>query len=160
MHKIRVTSALFILALALTAVACTSRVEPTDTPPLIPTPEIEAVSIAGPDCPDSFRENEQISRNVEIGVNGLLTLTLGSTPSIPCGWQPPQISDPDLIHQIDHQSQWPAEGVTPMPGAPGTEIWVFEVAGEGESTISFPCVCPGEEEADEERRGIFILNVK
>ena len=167
MHKGRVTSTLLILVLILVVMTCTSCLEPTVTPspeptdtvPSSPTPAGQAVSISGPDCPDSFQGSEQINRNVEIGANGVLTLTLGSNPSIPCGWQAPQIEDPDVVHQVDHQSRWPAEGVTPMPGAPGTEIWVFEVVGEGESTISFPCICLGEEGAEEEKRGTFMLNV-
>lgn len=160
-------SASLVLALSLVASACTRRSEPTMAPspeptgtsPSSPTPGARAISVAGPDCPDSFRESDQISKNVEIDANGLLTVTLGSTPSIPCGWQHPQMSDPDVIRQVSHRSEWPAGGVTPMPGAPGTEIWGFEMLKEGESSISFLCTCLGEEGVEEERRGTFMLNV-
>lgn len=167
MHKRCVVSAWLAVALVLVSVACTSNAEPTatstpqptHTSEPTPTPMPQAVSIAGPGCPEGFQENQHIGEDLAIGASGVLTLTLGSTPSIPCGWHPPEIGDDAVIRQVDHQSKWPAEGVTPMPGAPGTEIWVFETLGEGESTISLKCVCLNEEGSGEEASGVLVLNV-
>ncbi len=158
-----------LLLLALISTACTNGLEPTATSTLEPsgspeptsTPKAQAVSIAGPACPDSFQENQtaSISKDVQISANHLLTLTLGSTPSIPCGWHAPEISDQTVVHQVEHHSDWPAEGATPMPGAPGTETWVFETLTEGESQIILQCVCLNEEGSEEEISGTFVLNV-
>jgi predicted secreted protein len=46
-----------------------------------------------------------------------------------------------------------------MPGAPGTEIWIFKTLMEGESAISLNCVCLDEEGSEEEVSGTFVLNV-
>jgi hypothetical protein len=46
-----------------------------------------------------------------------------------------------------------------MPGAPGTEIWLFETLKAGESTISLECVCLGEEGSEEKVSGVFVLDV-
>lgn len=166
MQKMRLTTTLFALLLLLITVNCAGNgeptVEPTPEPSQPPTPEPTlAVAVSGPDCPDSFPEDETevIREEVEIGAGGAITLTLGSTPSIPCGWSEPEIGDPAVVRQVDYQDQWPAEGVTPVPGAPGTEFYLFETTEEGESTITFRCVCLGEEGAEEELRGTFELNV-
>ncbi len=157
---------IFILTvIVLVSVACTPGPEPSATPthkptsPPEPTPTqmVQELDIAGPDC--DF-QTQSVSQNVEIGANGSLTLTLGSTPSIACGWQAPEIEDQSVVRQADHQSQWPAEGMTPMPGAPGTEIWVFETLKEGESNISWKCVCLAEEGSQEETSGTFVLQVR
>lgn len=156
-----------IILFMLVCAACSGDLEPTNTPPPAPTntpqptppPMPQQVSVDGPDCPDSFQESQPADREVEIGVGGSLTLTVGSTPSIPCSWHPPEISEPTVVRQVDHQSQWPAEGATPQPGAPGTEIWVFETLEEGESTITLRCTCLGEEGEGEETQGEFVLNV-
>jgi len=156
-----------VMALVFVGVACaagmeprtTPAVEPADMPGPTPTRAAPTVSVVGPDCPGGFQANSSISEDVEIGVGGSLTLTVGSTPSIPCWWQFPEIGDGAIVRQVDHQSKWPAEGATPQPGAPGTEIWIFETLVEGESAISLPCVCLGEEGQEEEVRGTFVVNV-
>ena len=163
----KLTFALSILVLVLGGVACVPNLEPTATATLKPTPSPEPthtpvpqdIVITGPGCPDAFQEDQPISKAVEIAAGRSLSLTLGSTPSVPCWWRSPESSDPAIVRQVDHQTTWPAEDVTPMPGAPGTETWVFETLQAGESTLSLECVCLEEEGAAEEVRGIFTLNV-
>lgn len=151
------------LAVVLMSAACTGGLQPTpaptSTPESTPTPLPQAISVAGPDCPKSFREQQELHRDVTIAANSSLTLTVGSTPSIPCGWQRPAIGNQAIVRQVDHQSKWPAEGATPMPGAPGTEIWGFETREAGETTITLTCTCLGEEGSGEEVRGTFNLHV-
>lgn len=137
---------------------------PKATPPadLTDTPAAaQAVALTGPACPDGFQEGDQrIRREVIIGAGSSLTLTLGSTPSIPCGWQSPEVEDEAILRQVDHQSEWPAAGVTPMPGAPGKEIWTFQALKGGESTITLTCSCLGEEGSGQELAGTFVLNAR
>lgn len=137
----------------------TSTPEPTTTPAQMQSPIPAHVTLKGPTCPDGFREMEQVDKDVAVNVTGVITLTLGSTPSIPCGWQAAEISDSTVIRQVDHQSQWPAEDVTPKPGAPGTETWVFKARQAGASTISLDCTCLGEEGTGEELAGILTVSV-
>lgn len=100
-----------------------------------------------------------MSREVEMIAGSTLTLTLGATPSIPCGWQPMSISDEDVVKEIGRRTEWPAEGATPMPGAPGVEIWVLKTVSEGTSTVSVECTCLGQEGAAEELTGAFVLRI-
>ena len=156
-----------LLSFILLMTACTSTGRPSPKPTFKPsstaaptqTPLPAEVTIQGIACPEDFREEDRIDEDVAININGVLTLTLGSTPSIPCGWQAAEVSDSAVIHQVDRQSEWPAEGVTPMPGAPGTEIWTFEALQAGESLISLPCTCLGEEGTGEELAGTLIVSV-
>jgi len=158
---------LLTLSLVLGGVACAPSLGPTATvtpertssPEPTHTPVPQDVVITGGGCPDAFQENQPISKDVEIIAGRSLSLTLGSTPSVPCWWRSPESSHLAVVRQVEHQTTWPAEDVTPMPGAPGTETWIFETLREGESTISLECVCLGEEGAEEEIRGIFTLNV-
>lgn len=161
----RARPVLLIFVLLFTACTGAAEVSPTSTPEGSPTPAPTQtppparIALSGPDCPDGFEEADQVERDITLSVSGVITLTLGSTPSIPCGWQAAEISDMAVIQQVDRQSEWPAEGVTPQPGAPGTEIWVFEARQTGVSTIALDCTCLGEEGAGEERAGTLVMSV-
>ena len=136
--------------------------EPTPRPNLAPTskPVAQGISVTGPSCGGGdFEENRVITKKVAIRANAFLTLTLGSSPSIPCGWQAPEIDDDNVLRQIDHWSEWPAEGVTPMPGAQGSEIWVFQSLEPGSCTVSLACSCLGEKGSGQKVAGTFILQV-
>jgi hypothetical protein len=54
---------------------------------------------------------------------------------------------------------WPAIDVTPKPGAPGTEIWVFQARQAGRSTLPWDCVCLGEKGVEKEVTGTFLITV-
>jgi predicted secreted protein len=90
----------------------------------------------GPDQGTGGADQQVINRYAAVDAGATITLTLGSTPSMPCGWQTLEISDETVVRQVDRRSKWPAEGVTPMPGAPGVEVWILEAREEGESTRS------------------------
>lgn len=145
--------ALSILIIVLTvAIAACAGLEPTATP------AAGDVSIAGPACPQGFEEEQLVTREVAVAPNTTVTLTLGSTPSIPCSWQAPEISDDTILRQAEHTTEWPAEDVTPVPGAPGAHVWVLEALDEGESVWSVECRCLGEEGTGETLRGTFELH--
>lgn len=143
---------ILIIVLPLAIAGCVGP-EPTATPPA------GDVSIAGPACPQGFEEEQLVTREVAVAPSTTVTLTLGSTPSIPCSWQAPEISDDTVLRQAEHTTEWPAEDVTPMPGAPGTDVWVLEALEEGESAWSVECRCLGEEGTGETLRGTFELQV-
>jgi len=140
-------------------VSCTAGFQPTPSPAPTSTPTPRATTIDGPSCPEGFQENQAITDEVAVDASSHMTLTLGFTPSIPCGWQTLEIADVTVLHQLDQTSEWPAEEVTPMPGAPGTEIWVLEPLEQGQTAVTLNCVCLGEEGEDEVLRGRFVLDV-
>jgi len=159
MRRRRVLTLAAALALTLAGAGCaagappTQRPTPTREPTATPTPE--AVSLEGPSCPEGFDDQQVVSRDAAVDAGATITLTLGSTPSMPCGWQKLEISDEAVVRRVDRRSKWPAEGVTPMPGAPGVEVWILEAREEGESTLSLDC--SGLEE--EALSGTFVLEV-
>lgn len=163
-HVFRASAAL-VLVLAGSACAAaperTSQLtpEPTARPGTTVTSRPEPVSVQGVSCPEAFEDDSAISRELQVAANAVLTLTLGSTPSMPCSWQPPEIEDDTILRQVEHRSEWPAEGATPQPGAPGTEIWVFETLKEGRGKVSLACKCLGEEGGEEETAGVFVLDI-
>jgi len=156
----------FILVLAFQGAACAEGTKTrkrstfkaaglqntSDSPP-------QTASVNGPACPGAFRESRRIVGAVKIASGDSFTVRLGSTPSIPCGWQAPEISNLTAVRQVEHRRQWPAEGVTPKPGAPGTEIWEFEAVKRGDCTMSFRCTCLGEKGKGKELTGVYGLKV-
>jgi predicted secreted protein len=159
MRTTRALYAVFALALILAGASCSAGFQPTPSLEPTSTPLPRATSIEGPSCPEAFQENRVITDEIKVEANSHLTLTLGSTPSIPCGWQALEIDDGNVLEQVTHRSKWPAEGVTPMPGAPGTEVWELEALEAGETTVSLGCTCLGEEGEGQVLRGRFVLDV-
>lgn len=167
----RVLLALTAVALATAVAACGASPEPTPRPTLAPTvmptspsvptpvPTAEPMSLDGPTCPDAFEQEETITREFDLVPGQALTISLGSTPSIPCGWRSPQISDSDVLTQTDHQSIWPAEDVTPMPGAPGTEVWAFRALKGGEAELSVACMCLDDDGDESLMEGRYVVRV-
>jgi predicted secreted protein len=134
---------------------------PSLTPPpqASPTPQREQITLSGPDCPNGFDQMSAPSREVSLRAGDTLEVSAGSTPSIPCHWQPPETGESTIVQQVAHESKWPAPDVTPMPGAPGLEIWTFEARKAGRSEIRLACMCLKEEGSQEEERGVFVLEV-
>ncbi len=132
---------------------------PTPPPHASPTHQPEKVPLSGPDCPDGFEQTSNRTREVTLRTGDSLELSVGSTPSIPYHWQPPEIGDSTILQQVAHESKWPAPDVTPMPGAPGLEIWTFEAREAGRSEIRLACIGLTEEGSQEEERGIFVVEV-
>lgn len=156
-----------ILAMVMTlfgGASCAAEPEPTQKPTPIPestdTPVPRDATVSGPSCPEAFQEAEQVSKTAEVAAGAGLTLTLGSTPSMPCGWQALRVADDAVVRQVDHTTKWPAEGVTPAPGAPGEETWVLEALGPGQTTVMLECTCLDETGAEQVSEGTFILEVK
>ena len=166
MHRLLMTSALLVLTLMRLAAGCappstpTPTSMPTHTPAPTATPMPRAVTVAGPRCPGPFREDGDRHADVTLGAGGTLTLTLDSAPSVPCWWESPEVSDKAVMQQVAHHSEWPAEDVTPKPGAPGTEFWEFETLADGVCDISVTCACSGEEGTGEEVLGAYVLGVR
>jgi len=161
MDKGRVPLILAIVMTLLGGASCAAEPEPTQKPTPLPestdTPVPRDATVSGPSCPEAFREAQQVSRTAEVDAGAAVTLTLSSTPSMPCGWQAPTVADDALLRQVDHTTKWPAEGVTPMPGAPGVEIWGLEALGPGQTTVMLECACLDETGAEQISEGTFIL---
>ena len=86
---------------------------------------------------DDFMKEQHISKEVEVPVDGSLTIALYSCPSEGREWTEAQISDQNILQQTDHKFMPPeAKGDRPPPGTPGQEVWTFKVLEKGISTIS------------------------
>ncbi len=67
-----------------------------------------------------------------MSVGDTLVVTLASNASTGFSWQLVQISDPSVLQQVGQQFNQPP---TPVPGAPGTEVWTFKALKTGTSAI-------------------------
>ena len=113
----------------------------------LPTPKQASVNVSW----DDFKKEQHISQEVEVAVDGSLTITLYSCPSEGRQWSEAQISDQSVLRHVDHKYEPPPKPMgcmLPVPGAPGQEVWTFEALKKGTSTISMVYTHPwdGEEE--------------
>lgn len=111
---------------------------------------------------DDFKKEQHISREVEVPVDGSLTITLYSNPTEGRQWsEPPQISDQTVLREVDHKYEPPSKGLgcaPPPPGTGGKEIWTFEALEKGMSTISMEYTHPWEG-GEKEPMLTFVLTV-
>ncbi len=92
---------------------------------------------------DEFMKVKYISKQVEVPVGGVLTVTLGSNPTTGFKWsESANISDPTVVEQSEHKFVSPeAEGIA---GAPGKEVWTFEALKKGTTEVSMDYSRPWE----------------
>lgn len=109
---------------------------------------------------DEFVRQKHISKQVEVGVDETLTVTLGSNLSTGFQWsEEAQVSDGSLLRQTSHSFIGPEEkeGTPPPPGAPGKEEWGFEALKAGTTTVTMEYSRPWE--GGEKREWSFTLTV-
>ena len=104
---------------------------------------------------DDFYEHQVISQEVEVAVDGLLTVTLCSNPSTGFQWESAQISDQAVLQQLDHKFVSPESELPPPPGTPSQEVWTFQALNKGTSTISMEYSRPWE--GGEKAEWTFVL---
>ena len=120
----------------------------------LPTPKQATVNVSW----DDFMKEQHISQEVEVAVDGSLTLSMYSCPSEGRQWsEPAQISDQTVLQQIDHKLVMPEKLATLPPGTPGQEVWTFEALKKGTSTISMVYTHPWD--GEEEPMLTFVLTV-
>jgi len=90
---------------------------------------------AGYTC-DEFGENNQITGEVTLAVGDTFELTLCANPTTGFAWDEAQISDVTVLKQVSREYREPSEV---MPGAAGSELFVFQAlkAGSGTVTIDY-----------------------
>ncbi|TET16519.1 MAG: hypothetical protein E3J75_04900 [Dehalococcoidia bacterium] len=93
---------------------------------------------------DDFMKEQHISQEVEVAVDGSLTLSMYSCPSEGRQWSEAQISDQTVLQQTDHKLVMPKPETPPVPGTPGQEVWTFKALEKGTSTISMVYTHPWE----------------
>ena len=108
---------------------------------------------------DDFTKLQNISKEVEVPVDGSLTVTLCSNPTTGFEWESAEISDQTVLRQIAHEYVAPEDGgdKPPAPGTPGQEVWTFKALNQGTSTISVDYSRPWE--GGEKGTWTFILSV-
>ena len=109
---------------------------------------------------DEFMAQQHISKEVEVPLNGLLTVTMCSNPSTGFQWsETAQIVDQTILKQIEHEFVSPAAkgDKTPAPGTPGEEIWTFKATGKGTTQVSMEYSRPWE--GGEKAEWTFVLTV-
>jgi len=128
-----------VVAVLLSLVACTS------------APKQAEVSV---DI-DDFMEQKNISEEVEVAVDGSLTVTLGSNQTTGFKWGLAEITDESVLEYVDNEYVSPEDGG--VVGAAGKEVWTFKALKEGESTVSTEYSRPWE--GGEKAEWTFVLTV-
>jgi len=107
---------------------------------------------------DDFMKQQHISQEVEVAVDGSLTVTLCSNPTTGFLWvESAQISDQTVLQQTDHRFVSPISEPPPPPGTPGQQVWTFKALKKGTSTISMEYSRPWE--GGEKGEWTFVLTV-
>ena len=120
-----------------------------------PTPKQVSVDVSL----DDFRKEQQhISQEVEVAVDGSLTLSMYSNPTEGRQWSEAQISDQTVLQQTDHKLVMPKPERPPPPGTGGQEVWTFKTLKKGMSTISMEYIHTWEGGEKEPMR-TFVLTV-
>ncbi|MGE2816168.1 protease inhibitor I42 family protein [Mycobacterium heidelbergense] len=83
---------------------------------------------------DDVLKQSVITQNTTLAVGNTLTLKLGSNYTTPYRWRAEtKIGDPTILKQTSHAFVQPTSDAL---GAPGTEVWTFEVLKPGITTIT------------------------
>jgi len=96
---------------------------------------------------DEFMQNKHISEQVEVAVDGTLTVTLVSNPTTGFQWsEQAQIGDQTILQQTGHQFMAPEAkgGTPPLLGSAGKEVWTFKTLKKGTTTVSMDYSRPWE----------------
>jgi inhibitor of cysteine peptidase len=106
-----------------------------------------------------FNEKKHISGETEVAVGDEITMKLCSNPTTGFQWsEQADISDNEVIEQVNHQYVGPSdEDRPPPPGTPGEEVWTFRAIGKGQSTVSVEYGRPWE--GGEKATWTFVLRV-
>ena len=109
---------------------------------------------------DDFMEQKHISKEVEVAVDGSLTVTLCSNPTTGFLWsESADISDQTVLEQTGHEYIAPeGEGdEPPAPGTAGKEVWTFTALKKGMTEVSMEYGRPWE--GGEKAEWTFVLTV-
>ena len=149
--KSKLITAGLMVIMALSLLACSPEAAEE---PVSPAPNKVSVAVT---C-DDFMNQKHISKQFEIQTGGSLTVTLCSNPTTGFQWsESAQISDQNVIKQVDHKFVGPESEPPPPPRTPGQEIWTFKALKEGTSTISMEYSRPWE--GGEKAEWTFVLTV-
>ncbi len=106
---------------------------------------------------DDFMRQQHFSKEVEIAVDGSLTLSMYSNPTEGRQWsEPAQISDQTVLALVGQKFVAPEAGA-PL-GTGGEEVWTFKALKKGTSTISMEYTHPWEG-GEKEPMLTFVLTV-
>ena len=118
-----------LAALTLTAVSLVGCAGKSETPKS-QGPQTTTIEISY----DDLLNQKQISRSVTLNLGDFLQVSLGSNASTGYQWEDKMlISDPKVMVQTGHQTVAPAAD---RPGAPGSEVWMLQTTGKGQTTVS------------------------
>ena len=106
-------------------------------PPVNPSPSPAQAVISSND----FNGQKHVTREVIVSRGDQLTVDLRSNASTGFRWgEQTTNNNPSVVRQVKYESKGPVQrsgGSPPPPGAPGTEVWIFEALKPGVATLSF-----------------------
>ncbi len=131
MKRVLISVLMAVLMLPALAIGCKSGEPPAPSvPPLHggqPAVTLEYIY-------NDFTSQSNIVKDETLIVPGSLIVTLFSNPTTGYKWSDAEISDPSVIQQESHNFVEPQAG-TPVVGAGGKEVWVFNSLKAGTATV-------------------------
>jgi len=108
---------------------------------------------------DDFMEQKHISEEVEVAVDGSLTVALGSNQTTGFEWELAEITDENVLEYVDDEYIAPqGDGdEPPAPGTSGEEAWTFKALKKGTTEVSMEYSRPWGE--GEKAEWTFVLTV-
>ena len=86
---------------------------------------------------EEFAGQPSIQRTVETAVGKTVTVSLCSNRTTGYAWEDRvEISDPDVVKLASRTYEAPAEASPPVVGAAGSEVFTFDAASAGTTTVA------------------------
>ena len=83
---------------------------------------------------DEFQENQHITKEVEVAVDGSVIVTLYSNKTTGFGWELAGISDESILEYVS--DEFVAPEANGLMGAGGEEVWTFKALKKGTTEVS------------------------
>jgi predicted secreted protein len=99
---------------------------------LVTTVLLATIACSSPAKQISVDESSS-GKQVELAVNGSLTVTLESNVTTGYSWELKQIGDTSVLEKTDNKYEAPTSGLS---GAGGKEVWNFKTLKAGTTTLN------------------------
>ncbi len=92
---------------------------------------------------DEFMDEKNITREIEVADDGVITVVLGSNPTTGFSWtETARIANASILEQTENKLILP-EGKN-LVGSPGNQVWTFKALQKGTTTVNMDYSRPWE----------------
>lgn len=129
MKNLAILSLLSILLLPILVAACGGK-ESTNVTTTTTSQYDQTINITL----DEFSSHLHVIKFIQMAPSDTLEIRLGTNPSTGYEWADAVFDPPGVVRQVSRNYEEPT--TTGMVGAPGTDVWVFEVTTKGLTVLT------------------------